>query len=89
MPKDFNRITGFNHGNSHIKLTFDKAFAIQVLPIEVHLKEDGALDHTPSMCLVMADPHFNIYCYGETSLKMWNEGLKEIGYEIRRIQDKP
>ena len=70
----------FNHGTGPVDLRHLGA-ADEMRPTEIHLKEDGALDDKPSFTIVMTalgrTPKF-----GQISLRMLNEGLNELGYEI-------
>ncbi len=57
-------------------------------PTEIHHKADGGKSDDPSFTIIMrADaagfPPREIY--GEVTLRMLNEALGEIGYEIRRV----
>lgn len=81
MSKDLDTITGYNWGRSHIQLELGK-FAYELRPIEVHLKEDGCINDTPSMCIVMTNETGTSFIYGQLSLEMWNKALNEIGYKI-------
>ena len=56
----------------------------ELLPTEIHLKEDGDVDGNPSVAIVMSDERAKIV-FGQLSLKMWNGGLKDIGYKIVRL----
>jgi hypothetical protein len=79
MNKDFK---AFNHDTGQIDLS-KFGNAIQMKPIEIHLKEDGSIENKPSFAIVMADPNIG-YVFGQISLKMLNEGLADIGYELVR-----
>ena len=72
---------GINHGTGPIKLMGP---VTEMLPTEIHLKEDGAIGDTPSVAIVM-DDFSNPVVFGQLSLKMWNEGLKDIGYKIVKL----
>jgi hypothetical protein len=85
MNKD--TIKGFNHGTGPIDLKLDEETrypAFEFRPIEIHLKEDGALGNKPSMCMLMCNLG-GVYVYGQLSVEMWNKGLAEIGYKIEKI----
>ncbi len=82
-PKAF---IGINHGKNKINIKHKNA--IELLPIEIHLKENGSLDDKPSLCIVMSSTVEGLpVIIGQLSLKMWNEGLKDIGYEIKKIEE--
>lgn len=83
MSKPFK---GVNWGKKQIKL-YD---AFEMLPVEIHLKEDGAIGDRPSFCIVMSsrhpdgiNPDVTLPCvFGQISLDMLNDGLKDIGYKV-------
>lgn len=50
---------------------------------EIHLKEDGAKDDSPSLCLVMVEPHKR-FVVSEISERMLKEALEELGYRLER-----
>lgn len=86
MSKPFE---GFHHGTSQINLKPylpEKATVVAELrPIQIHCKADGDINNKPSFCIVMSDN--TTHCvYGQISLKMLNQGLKDIGYEIKAIK---
>ena len=81
MTKDF---IGINHRKEQIKLPFKKHFPM--LPTEVHLKEDGTLSNEPSLAFVLTHPNSAMSpVVGQISIKMLNEGLADIGYEIKKL----
>ena len=83
-PKAF---IGISHGTGPIIIKHE--FVTHMRPIEIHLKEDGTLDDKPSVCIIMSTmiADFPVVA-GQLSLKMWNEALKDIGYEIKKIEEK-
>ncbi len=82
-PKAF---IGINHGKGNIDIKHD--LVAQLLPIEIHLKENGTLDDKPSFAIVLSSMVKSLpVVVGQLSLKMWNEGLKDIGYEIKKIEE--
>ena len=72
---------GIKDGKGPIKLMGP---IIELLPTEIHLKEDGDVDGNPSVAIVMSNEVAKIVV-GQLSLKMWNEGLKDIGYKIVKL----
>jgi hypothetical protein len=56
----------------------------EMRPIEIHLKENATYDDKPGFTIVMADRYGRVG-YGQVSLKMLNEALKDIGYEMKKI----
>lgn len=77
-------IKGRNWGTGVIQLELGD-FAIEMKPVELHLKEDGSLDNKPSLCLVMVNPFSRLHVYGQMSLEMFNKALEEVGYKIEKI----
>lgn len=80
MPK-VKPFIGINHGTGPIKLSGP---VLELRPTEIHLKEDGAVGDTPSVAIVMSNLSKR-FVMGQLSLKMWNEGLKDIGYKIVKL----
>lgn len=79
--KDFR---AFNHGTNQIDLR--GLNVVQILkPVAIHLKEDGSIEDKESITIVMEDVFFSNFTVGEISLKMLNEGLKDIGYQLVKI----
>jgi hypothetical protein len=74
-----------DHKTEKIDLTHLQS-VIPMLPIEIHHKENGDIDNNPSFAVVMSSPNFPILfnVVGEISLKMLNEALNQIGYEIKK-----
>lgn len=85
-PIDHTRpFVGVNHGKGQIDLSAysKRSHPWRGRPISVHLKEDGAVDDKPSLCLIIelnSEPVS--YIMGEISLAMLNSGLNDIGYGI-------
>ncbi|KKM25137.1 hypothetical protein LCGC14_1597930 [marine sediment metagenome] len=79
---------GFNHGKGQIdfKVIGQSRPLVQLLPTSIHLKEEGAVDGGPSVAIVMQDS-LGTAAFGQLSLNMWNEGLKDIGYKIVKDDD--
>lgn len=86
MKKPF---SGINHKNKQINLSnFNPIFESK--PIEIHLKEDGAVNadgtDSPSFTILLKHEISGVYVYGQISLNMMNDGLKDIGYQITKIK---
>jgi len=82
MEKDFK---AFNHGKKKIDLS--EYHPILMRPIEIHLKEDGSITNEPTLTIVMIHPSMDYFVIaGEVSLKMFNDGIKDIGYELKKIE---
>jgi DNA primase len=80
--------TGHNHGRDKILLELDPATTLAARPIEVHIKQNGALDEGPSLAIVMKIPgDKGFHVYGEISIDMFNKGLADIGYQITPITE--
>lgn len=78
MKKDFQ---GFNHGKGPIDLRHI-GHAYQLMPVEIHLKEDGDLNDQPSLAIVLKNPDVDVTIIGQISVAMLNEGLADIGYKL-------
>ena len=78
---------GFNHGKGQIdfRVIGQSKPLMQLLPTSIHLKEDGAINGA-SVAIVMTDS-LGTAAFGQLSLNMWNEGLKDIGYKIVKDDD--
>lgn len=82
MQKEKKAFNGYNHGKGQIDLRHHGAMR-RMLPVEIHLKEDGSIKDEPTFCIIMTAP-LETTVLGEISLEMLNEGLDDIGYEIRK-----
>jgi hypothetical protein len=78
-------IKTFNWGTNPIQLEFPDAIGFEFKPIQVHLKEDGSLDNKPSFCVVLHHPIVDKYVYGQISLKMADDVLRQFGMKIVNI----
>jgi len=75
----------FNHGTDPIRLVSEPGKKIaEGMPTELHLKEDGALNNTPSLAIIIRDIEGN-RIVGQISLQMLNDGLNELGYQIVKL----
>ena len=74
--KPFN---GYNHGVGPIPIMQGAA---QLRPVQIHLKEDGAIDDKPSLAIVMIGNDGHSVAFGQISVEMMNEGLADIGYKL-------
>lgn len=78
-----------NHGTNQINLShlseISQAPPIEVRPVELHYKEDGAVGNAPSFVMVFHDPFANRYSYGQFSLDTLGQSLRELGIEIKYI----
>jgi hypothetical protein len=86
MKKDSEKpFKGFNHGKNHIVIEGPPGKTMHFLkPIEIHLKEDGSLKNEPSFAIVMDSKDYGM-ALGEISLEMFNDGLRDIGYKIIKV----
>lgn len=88
MSKEPKDLIAVDHGKHKIDLSHLTAkYIIDMLPTEIHHKEDGDLNDNPSFCFVLERKRIDTAIIGQISLKMLNDGLKEIGYKIERIND--
>ena len=76
---------GFNHGKGNISITTVFNNVNEARPIEIHLKEDGALDNRPSFAIIMVDLQNNAIL-GQITLDMFNKGCKDIGYQLIKLK---
>lgn len=78
---------GTNVGTGAIDVSL-RPLMYELRPVEIYLKEDGALDNGASFAIVMEHPkHLVSPVIGQLSLKMFNEGLAEVGYKIVPINE--
>lgn len=84
MIGDLKPFKAYNHGKGRIDLR-DLGKINLMRPTEIHLKEDGDVEDNPSFAIVMEDL-VSLPVVGELSLKMLNEALQEIGYELKPIK---
>lgn len=78
---------GIYHGTGQIDLSHHKDIE-QFLPVEIHLKEDGTVDNKPSFAIVLTSPYSRNQVVGQISLEMLNQGLADLGYEIKKTVKK-
>ena len=94
---------GLNHKKNAIDLNFDphdatrrSVWGTEARPIEIRLKEDGTIDNKPTICIVLCQEPESAsiistikkpLIYGQISIEMFNEGLKDIGYRIVPIEE--
>jgi hypothetical protein len=73
-------VKGTNVGTDKIIL---KGYStiVEVRPVEIFLKEDGAIGDKPSFAIVMTGL-MGTAVFGQLSLETWNEALKDVGYKI-------
>lgn len=84
MSKPFK---GIDHGTDKIDLRkyADNEGLDQGIPIEIHHKLDGDINNEPSFAIVFARGLGKRFIFGQLSLKMFNDGLKDIGYKIEKL----
>ena len=84
MKKEFK---GINHGKKQIDLRHLGNDALQLRPVEIHLKENGSDTDGPSFVIVMVGSEYiPAKVYGQITLDMFNEGLLDIGYKITKLR---
>jgi hypothetical protein len=81
MNKEQPPIEVFNWGMEPIKLELD-SIGYEFKPVQVHMKLDGSMENKPSFCIVMHHPGADKYVYGQISMKMANDVLNQLGYQI-------
>lgn len=54
-------VTCYNHGTEAFDLRYLRQIPMELSHIEVHRKEDGAVDDKPSYLFVMRDVHGRLY----------------------------
>lgn len=53
---------------------------LNLLPIEAHVKEDGAIGDKPSFCFVFEETFSNMYAVAQISEKMFKPIIEALGY---------
>lgn len=79
--KPFN---GYNHGVGPIPIMQGAA---ELRPVQVHLKEDGAIGDKPSLAIVMIGNDGVSVAFGQISVEMMNKGLADIDYTMVKKSD--
>ena len=78
---------GFNHGKNQIVIEGPPGKTMHFLkPVQIHLKENGSLKNEPSFAIVMDSKDYGM-ALGEISLEMFNDGLRDVGYKIIKINE--
>ena len=87
MKKDFKCF--FDHGTGPIDLNKwgNVGKISEMRPVELHHKSNGSIREKPSFAIVLVDSLHDSditdnMVYGQISLEMLNDGLKEIGYKL-------
>lgn len=75
-----NKFEGINCGSDQIDLS-DLDIKAELRPLRIYYRENGTLDNSPSFAIVMSD-RGGLSVVGQLSLRMFNEGLADIGYKI-------
>ena len=79
MSKEFK---AFNHGTGKIEIGLDYDKSLKVMrPVEIHLKEDGAIGDKPSFAILMVCNDTN--AIGAIALKMLTEAMEGLGFLIK------
>lgn len=58
----------------------------ELRPVELHLKENGAIQDKPSFLIGLEVPGNVEFYYGQVSLEMLAEGFRELGYSLTKIE---
>jgi len=74
----------FDHGVGQVDLTHIESKLMELRPMEIHHKENGTLTGGPTFTLVLGVPNMPQIpkVFGQISVEMLNDALKDIGYEI-------
>ncbi len=73
-----------NWGKGQIKISSEPSTPIEVVPRELHFKEDGAIDDSPSLTMVLNHSTAPYKFYGQFTLNTLIECLDELGYTITK-----
>lgn len=90
MAEEEKSFIGINCGKGKIDVTkFSEAYIGQLKPIELYMKEDGAVNNKPSFCFILERRGLlggekAYYFAAQISLEMLNEGLSSVGYMIKK-----
>lgn len=76
----------FNHKKGLINLQHIPHMIVEMMPVELHFKKDGATDETPSFAMVLQ--RGDAYVYGQLSLHTLKEALAELGYDVVKSEKK-
>ena len=82
MEIELDKFKGIEIGKGQIDLRpFPAAYELR--PIQIFHKEDGDVKDEPSFAILMVDPNkIANPVIGQLSLRMLNQGLADVGYEI-------
>ena len=80
MEKDFKAI---DHGKGPIDMTGYPS-AVEFKPIELHHKEDGAKDNSPSFAILLENPAFEVQILGQISLETLAASMSALGYTLTK-----
>ncbi len=89
--KKFTTKDGFvfntNKGKRPLKLNAeDYGLIVELVPVEMHMLENGAKDGKESLIFVSYNPDVPFMAVGQLSLDMWKKGLEKIGYTITKLK---
>lgn len=92
---NIDKFIGINHGTREkIEIELSKIIPFkEARPIQIHLKEDSTIAGGPVLAMVMIEPASRLSMpptgtVGQVSVKMFKEGLNQIGYDIVKLEDK-
>lgn len=79
-----------NWGKDKINLSHLGSNVVKGTPIEIHIKTDGTIDNEASVAFIMATPFYSRHfiIYGEMSMRTLTEALSDLGYELRKKEEK-
>jgi hypothetical protein len=83
---EMNDFIGIDEGNKVVDLTevIRGRPAIQMKPVQLHHKANGAIGDKPSFVIVMAHPDDRAIVFGQISLDMLTKALDQVGYSLTK-----
>ena len=84
-PIDVNDFVGIDHGDNNVDLleVSKGKMPIEMRPVQLHHKNNGAKGDKPSFTIVMA-PAGGTLVYGQVSLAMMEKAFDQVGYTLVR-----
>lgn len=75
-------IKTFHHGDNPIAIDSEGAPVIQFRPVELHVNNNGSTTNEPIFAIIGIKPPVTGKALMQVSLRMLNEAMQELGYEI-------
>jgi hypothetical protein len=80
---------GFNWGKEAIELEDNGKHLFEGKPTQIHFKENGAIGERPIIAIIIEfAPITPFYAVGQISIDMFNDGAKDFGYKLVKIEEK-